>query len=99
MALIVPKFATETEEADWWYNNRDRVSEEFLLAAKEGRLGRGTMMRRAREAEAKKRAEIVIELEPDDMTKAHAAAARRGMSYGAYIKMLVHEALAREDAA
>ena len=30
MALVIPKFATETEEAYWWYANRDLVEQEFL---------------------------------------------------------------------
>jgi len=43
--LKVPAFATEAEEAKWWYDNRDKVSGEFEKAAKEGRLGRGGIRR------------------------------------------------------
>ena len=31
--IDVPKFANETEEADWWYANRERHAEEFAEAA------------------------------------------------------------------
>jgi hypothetical protein len=50
-SLIVPKFATETEEADWWFDNQDLLLAEFKLAAAEGRLGRGTLKRRMEEAQ------------------------------------------------
>jgi hypothetical protein len=43
--LKVPKFATEAEEAKWWYENDEKVSDEFEKAAKEGRLKRGGVMR------------------------------------------------------
>jgi hypothetical protein len=41
MAMKVPKFASEAEEAKWWYDNRELLSEEFHKAAKEGRFRRG----------------------------------------------------------
>jgi hypothetical protein len=88
--LIVPKFASETEEADWWYENRDRVSAAFVKADAEGRLGRGTAMRRAQEAQA------TFQLDAEDAQRARAAAERQGMTYSAYVKMLVHEGLDKE---
>jgi hypothetical protein len=39
--LKIPKFATEAEEAKWWYENQELILKEFQKAAKEGRLGRG----------------------------------------------------------
>jgi len=44
--LEVPKFATEAEEADWWYDIREILTDHFIQAAKEGRLGYGTAKRR-----------------------------------------------------
>jgi hypothetical protein len=32
----VPRFETERAEADWWYDNRDLLEEEFLKAIKNG---------------------------------------------------------------
>jgi len=43
--LKVPKLKTEAEEAKWWYDNRDKLSDEFDKAAKEGRLRRGGLQR------------------------------------------------------
>jgi hypothetical protein len=96
--LIVPKFATETEEADWWYANRDLVEQNFVAAAREGRLGHGTMMRRMEQRQAQLREEATIQLDDDDAAKARAAAERRGMPLQSFVKMLVHEALQQDEA-
>jgi hypothetical protein len=37
---LVPRFATETEEADWWFKNRHRHSREMMQLMKEGKLER-----------------------------------------------------------
>jgi len=50
-------------------------------------------MRRALEAES------MIQLDSEDASKAHTLAARKGISYQSYVKMLVHEALEKETAA
>jgi uncharacterized DUF497 family protein len=41
----IPKFETEAEEARWWYDNRDKLSDEFDKAAEGGRLPRGAVAR------------------------------------------------------
>jgi predicted DNA binding CopG/RHH family protein len=90
-SLEIPKFANDTEEADWWYDNRHLVEEDFLKAAAEGRLGRGTAMRRALAAQS------AVQLDREDAARAQAAANRRGMPYQDYLKMLIHEALEKES--
>jgi predicted DNA binding CopG/RHH family protein len=91
--LVVPQFATEAEEADWLYENRERISESFVKAAAEGRLTHGTAKLRALEAQT------IVQLDLEDAQRARAAAERKGMQYQAYVKMLVHEALEKEPAA
>jgi predicted DNA binding CopG/RHH family protein len=91
--MKIPKFANETEEADWWYENRDMVTREFERAEAEGRLGRGTAMKLALQREHS------IQLDTEDAERARAAAERKGMQYQAYVKMLIHEALEKESAA
>jgi hypothetical protein len=86
--LIIPHFATESEEADWLYANRDRLSAAFVKAGAEGRLTHGTAMRRVLAARA------MIQLDAADAQRA--AAERQGMTFDAYMKMLVHEALDRQ---
>ena len=41
----VPEFASEAEEAKWWFENDEKVSAEFLKAAKVDRLRRGGVAR------------------------------------------------------
>lgn len=96
--LKVPNFATEAEEAKWWYDNREAVSDEFLKAAKEGRLGRGGVRRLFAERgipfpEPQPLPTTTIRLDPNDIAKARAQAAERGLRYQTYLKMIIHEAL------
>jgi predicted DNA binding CopG/RHH family protein len=97
--MMVPKFENETQEADWWFENRELLSQEFEKAAVEGRLRRGTVKRRMELAQARKQAESAIQLDPEDASKAQALAVRKGLTYQTYIKTIVHEALEREQAA
>jgi hypothetical protein len=90
--LEIPKFANEKEEARWWFDNRYAVSDEFELAGKEGRLGHGTVARRARAAAA-----LAMALDPEDLERARVQAERRGLEYQTYLKMVVHRALLQEE--
>jgi hypothetical protein len=40
---ILPDFASETEEAKWWYENQDLVGKMFEQAARDGTLRHGTL--------------------------------------------------------
>lgn len=104
-ALKIPKFATEAEEAKWWYDNRDRVSGEFQKAAKEGKLRRGDVRqilarKGIRFEEPQKPPPIpttTIRLDPEDIAKARLQAAERGLRYQTYLKMIIHEALRKVE--
>ncbi|HUX44352.1 MAG TPA: hypothetical protein VMV57_06340 [Terracidiphilus sp.] len=101
-SLKVPKFATEAEEAKWWYDNREKVSDEFEKAAKEGRLKTGGVARLLAERGIKPAQPIpstTIRLDPDDIAKAREQAAERGLRYQTYLKMIIHEALRNADSA
>lgn len=96
--LKIPKFATEAEEAKWWYDNREQVSDEFQKAAKEGRLGRGGVRRLFADRgipfpEPCPLPTTTIRLDPEDIAKARVQAAERGLRYQTYLKMIIHEAL------
>ena len=41
----IPVFATEAEEAKWWYDNREELAHDFVEARKAGRLGEGSKAR------------------------------------------------------
>jgi hypothetical protein len=106
--LKIPKFATEAEEAKWWYDNQELTFKEFQKAAKEGRLGRGGIRRLFAEKgipfhePAKAPAPTpttTIRLDPDDIAKARVQAAERGLRYQTYLKMIIHEALRNAESA
>jgi hypothetical protein len=98
--LKIPSFATEAEEAKWWFENEDKIADEFEKAAKEGRLGRGGARRLFAEKgipfpESKTTPipTTTIRLDQDDIAKARVQAAERGLRYQTYLKMIIHEAL------
>jgi predicted DNA binding CopG/RHH family protein len=80
-------FANEAEEAAWWESNEDALADEFEKATSEGRVGVGTVAKRAAIPTT------TIRLDPDDIAKARVQAAERGLRYQTYLKMIIHEAL------
>lgn len=92
---VVPKFATEAEEAQWWYDNREQHAEEFAQAIKEGRTNRTADLMQAR-IEAATAKSLDIRLPQEDLELARKLAEHKGLPYQTYIKSLLHEALARE---
>jgi predicted DNA binding CopG/RHH family protein len=90
--LIVPRFANETEEAAWWFENQDLAFEEFERAGNEGRLGRGTALRLANEAEA-----TMIALDAEDVERARSLAERNGVEFQTYVRRVMHRALLQEE--
>jgi predicted DNA binding CopG/RHH family protein len=84
-------FANETEEAAWWESNEDALADEFKKATVEGRVGIGTIARRAALPST------TIRLDPDDIARARVQAAARGLRYQTYLKMIIHEALRNAD--
>ena len=88
---IVPDFKSEAEEAEWWDTHEDESIKAFDEAAKEGRLGRGTVARKAGLPTT------TIRLDPVDIELARKLAEKRGLKYQTYLKMLIHEALTRES--
>jgi predicted DNA binding CopG/RHH family protein len=80
-------FASEAEEAAWWESNEDALADEFEKATAEGRVGIGTVAKRAALPST------TIRLDPDDIAKARVQAAERGLRYQTYLKMIIHEAL------
>jgi predicted DNA binding CopG/RHH family protein len=80
-------FANESEEAAWWESHEDELADEFEKATAEGRVGIGTVAKRAALPST------TIRLDPDDIAKARVQAAERGLRYQTYLKMIIHEAL------
>jgi predicted DNA binding CopG/RHH family protein len=93
--LVVPKFRTEQEEADWWFANRDRVTAEFQKAARRGEL---KVLTKERLRERLKARPVTIRLAEADIALARKQAGRKGLPYQTYIRSLLHETLADREA-
>jgi len=98
--LKVPKFATEAEEAKWWFDNQDKLLDEFKKAVKAGTLGRGGVRRLFAErgiSFSEPKPTTTIRLDPVDIALARMQAAGRGLRYQTYLKMIIHEALLKTE--
>ena len=92
MELEIPKFSSETEEADWWYENRERLSQQFLRGAMEGTLKHGsTVLERTRSR--RQASSITVPLSPAELDRIHELAQRRGIEDAAYAHELLKQAL------
>jgi len=60
--LKLPKFETEAEEAQWWFDHRDDLSDEFVRRAAEGTLGEGSMGRALKRQKVRAESEQAPEL-------------------------------------
>jgi predicted DNA binding CopG/RHH family protein len=88
-ALKTPEFGSEAEEAAWWDSNQESVERLFTEAAADGTLTRGTLAKRG------KTPTTTIRLDPVDIELAKEQAAKRGLRYQTYLKMIIHQALRR----
>jgi len=108
-AKAVPAFATEAEEAAWWYENQEKHGSQLATAVEHGEarlLTRDKLLERiaastkerAAERPAKRAAPVVaLRIPEDDLALARKQAERKGLPYQTYIKSLLHETLmARE---
>ena len=91
---IIPKFASEAEEAQWWFDHHKELDKDFAQALAEGRLQRRTEPRTNTALPT-----TTIRLDPADIELARAQAEKKGLKYQTYLKMLLHEALLKESQA
>ena len=82
----VPEFRNEDDEAEW----HERTHEAILDFAME----HGLHAKRPARGVARPTS---IRLPADDMERARKLAAHKGIGYQTYLKMLLHEALGREE--
>lgn len=97
---IVPAFATEAEEAEWWRKKRNTHGKELLAAVRGGDAQVLTKERlRERIAASRKAASPVVALRiPEaDLALARKQAEKKGLPYQTYIKSLLHETLAARE--
>ena len=97
---VVPTFATEADEAEWWYQNRNIHGKQMLSAVISGEAQVRTKAKpRERIAASKKTAAPVVALRiPEaDLALARKQAERKGLPYQTYIKSLLHETLTERE--
>ncbi len=86
----LPAFANEAEEAQWWYDNREKHAEEFVQAMKDGLVTQGAMVRRGLVRTP------TVMIPSEDFADAKMLAEKKGVHHEIYIQGLVHEAIQRE---
>ena len=102
-----PVFQSDDEAAEWYDQHRGFITAQFEQAAQEGtlvtrqmtpreRLNWATEQRVATEA-AKIMTTITLRISQGQVERARRLAERKGLKYQTYIKMLLHEALEREE--
>jgi hypothetical protein len=89
---IIPKFASEAEEAKWWFDHREELDKDFARALAEGRLQRRVGPRPSSAVPT-----TTIRLDPVDIELARTQAEKKGLKYQTYLKMILHEALIKES--
>ena len=92
----IPKFRSESEEADWWASPAGRayVKQKSAEAQSKGTKARGSSL--VAKLNKKSSVQIAIRLPEADLTQARKIAERKGIGYQPFLKMLVREALLRE---
>ncbi len=92
--VAIPKFAGEADEAKWWDNHRSEIEVEIRRRIKQKRpLTLDNLLQGAKLSQS-----ITLRIAREDLDTARRLAARKGLGYQTYIKMLLREALAKNAA-
>jgi hypothetical protein len=95
-SIVMPKFANQAQEADWWSSREGRefVKQRAAGAGKKGGPPRGSRL--VGQLNKISSIQIALRLPESDIAKARELATRKGIGYQTLLKMLVHEGLRRE---
>jgi predicted DNA binding CopG/RHH family protein len=95
--MEIPKFRTESDEAEWWASTAGRsyVKRKSRAQHAKGAKVAGSPLV-AELSRKKKSTQIAIRLPETDIAQARKIAERKGIGYQTLLKMLVHEGLERE---
>jgi predicted DNA binding CopG/RHH family protein len=91
--VVVPKFSSEGEEAAWWDAHRSEVEAEIRRRMKRKPLSLSNLGQRSEPSQP-----VTLRIPKEDLDTARRLAARKGVGYQTYIKMLLREALAENAA-
>jgi len=88
--VVIPKFSSEAAEAAWWDSHRSEIETEIRQ-----RVSQNRPLTLARLFRAEKPTQpVTLRIAKDDLETARRLAARKGVGYQTYLKMLLREALA-----
>ncbi len=88
----IPAFANEEEEAVWWDAHPGVLRDRFRKAKQQGEIRRLSQTNLPLASET-----VTIRIAQDELMRARQLAAKRGLRYQTYLKMLLHEALDNEE--
>ena len=97
---VVPAFASEAEEARWWYENRDIHAKQLLAAVRTGEaqlLTREKLQTRIAASRKKAAPVVALRIPEEDLALARKQAEQEGLPYQTYIKSLLHQTLAARE--
>jgi predicted DNA binding CopG/RHH family protein len=90
--VVIPKFRSEAEEAAWWDAHRSEIEAEIRQRMKQKKpLTLSALLQGAKPSQP-----ITLRIAKEDLETARRLAARKGLGYQTYIKMLLRDALERE---
>jgi predicted DNA binding CopG/RHH family protein len=95
-ALRMPRFTSESEEADWWASAAGRAYVKQKSADAQSKGVKASGSRLVAKMYRKSSVQIALRLPEADLAQARSVAERKGLGYQTLLKMLVHEGLARE---
>ncbi len=97
---VVPAFATEVAEADWWYENRKIHDKQLRAALKSGEaqvLTKEKLLERIAASKKTPAQVVALRIPREDLALARKQAEEKGLPYQTYIKSLLHETLAARE--
>lgn len=86
--ITIPKFRSEKQEAEWWDAHPELATRLLKQAIQQGAVERRPSPTRI----------VTMRLPVRDLEAARQLADRKGLPYQTYIKMLLHQALQKEQA-
>lgn len=97
---VAPAFATEAEEAAWWYGNRIQHGKEQLAAVQSGEaqvLTKAKLLERIAASKKVAAPVVALRIPAADLALARKQAEQKGLPYQTYIKSLLHETLTQRE--
>src|SRR5580704_6468766 len=92
--VVIPKFSSEAEEAAWWDIHRPDIEAEIRKRIKKKKpLTLSNLLRGANPSQP-----VTLRVSQEDLETARRLAARRGLGYQTYMKMLLRNALSEDSA-